>query len=214
MMQEAPVVQRKNNNNAALISQAASNLAECQGDERNSADIFSKLLALMTPGTSTDAELEELFGTLETIMELDDYDSDDNGEDMTSTSPSARIAAPNSSPKRQTPPENETTVADNRQTTWHRQQHSRVNEILDMQLYMTAKGESSEQFSLPNARLGRPDLKSIFVEMRGQAVAAGEKRVAVCVCAPPRISQICRKACIVYSDKNVCFDFHTESMEG
>ena len=67
---------------------------------------------------------------------------------------------------------------------------------------------------MPQVHAGRPDLKQIFLDMKEEARAKGEKRVAVCVCSPPKISAICRKACIVYSDKHVQFDFHTESMEG
>jgi hypothetical protein len=95
---------------------------------------------------------------------------------------------------------------------WDLEDSDKLAGILDMQLYMTNKRQTD--LNLPNVRFGRPDFKKIFLDMKEEAKAKGEKRIAVCVCAPEKISIICHKACIVYSDKHVCFDFHTQSMGG
>jgi hypothetical protein len=66
---------------------------------------------------------------------------------------------------------------------------------------------------MPFVKLGRPDIKNLFHQARHDALRHGHARVAVCVCAPSRIVNLCRKACAKYSDRYVAFDFHYEVFE-
>jgi predicted ferric reductase len=83
-------------------------------------------------------------------------------------------------------------------------------DVLDMQVYLTSKDPNSCFGNLPFVHEGRPDIKSKFLQMREEAIAAGETRVAVCVCAPAAIVAICQKASIKFSNHQVRFDFHSE----
>eukprot|EP00542_Grammatophora_oceanica_P012506 CAMPEP_0194044016 /NCGR_PEP_ID=MMETSP0009_2-20130614/15563_1 /TAXON_ID=210454 /ORGANISM="Grammatophora oceanica, Strain CCMP 410" /LENGTH=969 /DNA_ID=CAMNT_0038688429 /DNA_START=590 /DNA_END=3499 /DNA_ORIENTATION=+ len=85
---------------------------------------------------------------------------------------------------------------------------------LDLQVYLTAKNKTNPGISeLPFVHTGRPDIKALFRKMKEEAIAKGERRVAVCVCAPLRLVVIARKACAKYSDRQVRFDFHEEVFE-
>mmetsp|Transcript_33511 Transcript_33511/g.39031 ORF Transcript_33511/g.39031 Transcript_33511/m.39031 type:complete len:602 (+) Transcript_33511:551-2356(+) len=88
--------------------------------------------------------------------------------------------------------------------------------ILQLDCYLTTKEiqEAGLTSMIPFAHRGRPDFKQIFLDMRKEAIKQGENRVAVCVCAPYRIVQICKMACIKYSNKQVRFDCHTEAFGG
>ena len=82
---------------------------------------------------------------------------------------------------------------------------------LDLQVYLTTKGAILGRTAhLPFVHHNRPDVKEIFLKMREDALARGEKRIAVCVCAPARLVVICQKACAKYSDRKVRFDLHVE----
>jgi hypothetical protein len=82
---------------------------------------------------------------------------------------------------------------------------------LDLQVYLTTKGAVLDRTThLPFVHHHRPDVKEIFLKMREEALARGESRVAVCVCAPARLVVICQKACAKYSDRKVSFDLHVE----
>jgi hypothetical protein len=84
-------------------------------------------------------------------------------------------------------------------------------EVLSLACYLTAKEMKEAGISsMPFVEQGRPDMKKIFLAMREDAIQAGEKRVAVCVCAPKQLVKICKMACIKYSTKQVQFDFHLE----
>lgn len=85
------------------------------------------------------------------------------------------------------------------------------SDVLDLNCYVTAK-EMKEcgLTGMPFLRNGRPDMKKIFLQMRKEAIANGEKRVAVCVCAPTILVKITREACVKYSNRHVRFDFHSE----
>ncbi|KAL7577774.1 hypothetical protein ACA910_010531 [Epithemia clementina (nom. ined.)] len=93
-------------------------------------------------------------------------------------------------------------------------------DVVDIEIYLTGNNvkramdkaqATSAQNDIPGLRLGRPDLASLFIKMREHAINLNEKRVAVCVCGPKRISYLARKACIELSDKKVCFDYHEEA---
>jgi len=87
-------------------------------------------------------------------------------------------------------------------------------DILRLELFLTGKAamQSRQESSLaPFLYTGRPDLDQSFLKMREEAIQHGEKRVAVCVCAPMRVVQLCKTACVKYSDTIVRFDFHSET---
>jgi hypothetical protein len=149
---------------------------------------FAPLLTVVPPGRETNQELEQMYASLDLTMDLDAELLDESDNDADSA---------------------ETSLADN-QEPWDLEDSEKFAGILDMQLYMTNKHQTD--FNLPNVQFGRPDLKKMFLDMKEEAEAKGEKRIAVCVCAPQKISDICHKACIVYSNKHVQFDFHTEIM--
>ena len=83
-------------------------------------------------------------------------------------------------------------------------------QALDLQVYLTSKNAPPGVASFPFVHLGRPNVKEIFAQMREEAIAMRESRVAVCVCAPKRLVNLCQKACAKYSDSRVAFDFHYE----
>ena len=83
-------------------------------------------------------------------------------------------------------------------------------DALDLQVYLTGKSAPTNLAQLPFVHFKRPDVKKLFSDMREDAMAKGETRIAVCVCAPARLVQICRKACAKYSDRKIQFDFHEE----
>lgn len=84
------------------------------------------------------------------------------------------------------------------------------NQVLDMQVCITSKDVEEEYFGLPFVHKGRPDLEQIFMDMRIEAISRGERRVAVCMCAPLRLVHICHKLAIAHSCDRLTFDFHEE----
>ena len=87
-----------------------------------------------------------------------------------------------------------------------------VPEAVDMQIYLT--GDRATGQLSPFVRVGRPDIRGIFIQMREDAEEAGNNKVAVCVSAPLKVSELVFKACILFSDEKVRFDFHSECIEG
>lgn len=86
-----------------------------------------------------------------------------------------------------------------------------TGEMIELDCYLTAKEMKGSGLSgLPFIRQSRPDMKRIFLEIRREAIRLGEKRVAICVCAPLRLVNITREACVKYSNRHVRFDFHSE----
>lgn len=86
-----------------------------------------------------------------------------------------------------------------------------IDEVLALDCYLTAKEiEDCGMNNLPFVNQSRPDMKKIFLAMRREASSRGEKRVAVCVCAPRPLVSITEEACIKYSNRHVRFDFHSE----
>jgi hypothetical protein len=85
-----------------------------------------------------------------------------------------------------------------------------VEDILDAQIYVT--GERGIDQNAKCLRKGRPDIKVLFQEMRHHAIEKGEKRVAVYICAPLKLTNLCQKAAIVFSDNKLRFDVHVESL--
>jgi hypothetical protein len=84
-------------------------------------------------------------------------------------------------------------------------------DVLDMKVYLTSKDDTSGVGDLPFVYQGRPDIEGMFQKMKQKAIATGETRVAVCVCAPLNIVNFCQNACIKFSHDGVRFDFHAET---
>jgi len=84
-------------------------------------------------------------------------------------------------------------------------------DLLELDCYLTAKEMKECGINdLPFVNKCRPDMKKIFLQMRKEAILRGEKRVAICVCAPTRLVNITREACVKYSNRHLRFDFHSE----
>jgi hypothetical protein len=184
-------------------------LAQLIGQEQ-SFDIAAQLLAILPPGRTTDAELEKMYASGNVAIDLD-------GEIKQTHQQHGELPTIRSGPlSRKTPSsviDDETSAADNA-APWLLEAPPVVESLakaLDMQVYLTMNAPELEL--VPFAQTGRPDIKKIFLEMKEEAIESGDNRVAVCVSAPMKLAALCRKACIVYSDDHVRFDFHSECME-
>lgn len=87
-----------------------------------------------------------------------------------------------------------------------------LSDVVDVKIYLTGS-RNNDQLS-PFVHEGRPDIKGLFLEMRKEALDAGNDKVAVCVSAPSKVSELVLKACILFSDEKLRFDFHSETIEG
>jgi hypothetical protein len=90
------------------------------------------------------------------------------------------------------------------------EQKKALAKVLDMRVYLT--GDAPTPGTVPFVRSGRPDIHALFEDMKREAVASGNRKVAVCVCAPPKLMSLCQRACVLYSDDKIRFDFHSEAM--
>lgn len=165
-------------------------------------NIGSSLLSLFPASVESDRNLGRRFPRLEVLEEVseDDLCSEESDED---------VEAPQSLPETIDPAEPGLANTD-----FTRSRSKTINTTgfpLDLQVYLTAKDPPPDM--PPFVHYGRPDIKQIFRKIRTQAVQVGEKQVAVCVCAPVRIVDLCRQACAKYSDCKVSFDFHSEVFE-
>jgi hypothetical protein len=211
LMQEATVVRRFMQNEQQLDVPSTVVTTEFETsptdstDECNNFSLFSQLFALLPPGNATDEEIDELYQSLDAAMERD--------AEKLNLTPGIEPAEGRVAVDTIHDHALETSVAET-SDPWHIDEMSsqKLRELFDLQLYIT-EDHVGENNNLPNARTGRPDLNQIFLDMKEEAKATHEQRVAVCVCAPRRLSAICRKACIVYSDEEVRFDYHSQSME-
>jgi hypothetical protein len=182
--------------------------------EEHSIDIASHLLALVPPGKTTDRELDVLYDSGDLCMDEESI-SVESSEDNTHVAYPRGLAAGEISSSKRSPIsviDDETSFADNA-SPWMVEApaaQESLAKVLSMEIYLT--GDSPLLQNIPFAKVGRPDIKKIFSEMKQDAIASGDKRVAVCVSAPPKLMTMCRKACVVYSDDRVRFDFHGESI--
>jgi len=181
-------------------------------EHEHSIDIASQLLSAVAPSRTTDEELDKLY-------ESDQFSVDSSFLDAISID---NVSAEDEGSKKEPAKrrrssfsfvvEEETSFAEN-STPWLVEAPPVVEslvKVLDMQVYLT--GQAPEN-GVPFARYGRPNIKAIFREMKKIALRAGDDRVAVCACAPKRLAELCRKACLIYSDDDITFDFHAECME-
>jgi hypothetical protein len=86
--------------------------------------------------------------------------------------------------------------------------------VFDLQIYITDTKSGPIASHIPNVQHGRPDIHQLFRRMKEDIVNRGgeHERVAVCVCAPSPIVEVCRTACIIYSNDRIRFDIHLESI--
>ena len=171
--------------------------------------ITGRMLVDMPMSHTPDEELERDFPTDDFI----DDDDDDDDEEKIEKPPQGQTEVGideenqyrNSIIKNRSTEEIET--VDTRST-------KSAEEVLQLDCYLTAREmEDAGITSLPFVHKGRPDMKQIFLDLREEAIKAGERRVAICVCAPKRLVQICKMACTKYSNRKVRFDFHSEVFE-
>lgn len=84
---------------------------------------------------------------------------------------------------------------------------------LDVQIYLTGAADANNTADLPaGVRWGRPNIQELFQEMKQEAMALGETKVAVCVSAPRQLMNLARQASVMHSDDAVRFDLHFETM--
>jgi Ferric reductase NAD binding domain len=131
--------------------------------------------------------------------------------------------------------ETECNTTDEKHTSFFRNGQSDKNsKVFDLQIYITGKESDQHIFDDDNSiqdhvkqniHYGRPDIYKLFRTMRDDIISRGDKdrddinnfglsnnRVAVCVCAPSPVADVCRKASIIYSNEYIRFDVHFESM--
>jgi predicted ferric reductase len=86
-----------------------------------------------------------------------------------------------------------------------------IDDALELRVFLTGQVASRSDLALlPFVHHKRPEVKELFRKIRDEAISMDECRVAVCVCAPERLVLMCQKACAIYSDQKVQFDFHFE----
>jgi hypothetical protein len=185
-------------------------------EEEHSIDIASQLFSVLPPGKTTDKELDELYASGDLYVETEGHTNTKSHGTNTKSHGNATTNLPSIEPnvmKKRRPSfvvDDETSFAENDQS-WLMEPAPVVKslaQVLDMNIYLT--GDAPAMGSVPYARYGRPDIKGIFLEMKQEALDAGESRVAVCVSAPSKLAEMCRNACLNYSDEKIRFDFHSE----
>jgi len=156
-----------------------------QNFTENPGCITSQLLASFAPGETTDKELEEQYAE-------EDYSTCCDAHDI----------------------ENPKTANPNKRSPSSTRSHSTSSsDVLDVQIYLTGNAPPSSIPELPaGVRWGRPNIHELFLEMKQEAMDLGETKVAVCVSAPRKLMHLARQACVLYSDDDVRFDIHLESM--
>ena len=174
---------------------------EMDGTESDCMSLASRILTNVPPSTETDAELEALY----TSTPIEVSDTDHSGIlplHACSTNPEdTRCCAESISNDED---------GDEDPSTEEIDLEGVLGNVVDIEIYMT-KGIYGRAPNVPGLQMGRPDLAVMLTEMREEAIRLNEKRVAVCVCGPKRISYLSRKACIELSDDKVRFDYHEES---
>lgn len=194
------------------------NAAQTKTITRNSTvtegGIASTLLSLSPASVVTDYELEEMYPT-------DDVDADSNfdaeevfeafgdGDDVEKAETKRTMYGDGCTVAKSFLDIAYTRDDDNDNANNTTRPGSQTSSPLDLQVYLTGK-QTPENTAPPFIYHGRPDIKQLFSQMKQEALAQGERRVAVCVCAPKRLVSICQKASVKYSDSKVCFDFHYE----
>ena len=173
--------------------------------EHSAGNIVSQLLVLVPPGETTDEELEQQYAD-GGLPNVDDQPAPPPPSECDDENPAC-----DDCPTLDTDKETSSTDALSKPVSKEDIKYKKsLTEVLDMQVYLT--GNASFSGNVPFARVGRPDIKALFEEMKSNAIASGDKKVAVCVCAPQKLMSLCHRACVLYSDDKVRFDFHAEAM--
>lgn len=183
-----------------------------------SINIASQLLALLPSSRTTDEELDELYGSQHLDMSqcLDGaLLLEDDGLAEEEAAPRSNEAATKRRPSILnigSVVDDETSFAENSKS-WMMEAQPVVKSlanVLDLQVYLT--GNTPTMNGIPFARTGRPDIKALFREEKKAAIQGNHTKVAILVSAPVKVQELCRKACLLYSDDQVRFDFHYECM--
>lgn len=90
---------------------------------------------------------------------------------------------------------------------------SNQDSFLSTTFYLSNKRNMPSSDKKPFVNAGRPDIPSIFREMKKAAVEAREGRIAVCVCGPAKLVEACKIASVKQSCREVIFDIHSEKFD-
>lgn len=192
-------------------------------------NIASQLFSLLPPSKTTDAELDDMYGSqhLDMSQRLDGLDLDTTNtlqENQLATDVPASPDDPKQPEKLKRSSsassilnigsvvDDETSFAEN-SASWMMEAQPVVeslSSVFDLQVYLT--GNTPTMSGIPFARTGRPDIKALFQEEKDAAIRSNQRKVAILVSAPVKVQELCRKACLLYSDEQVRFDFHSECM--
>jgi len=195
-----------------------------QQDADGAVALASQLLAMVPPGQETDEQMARYYPSTAFDVSEDLVGEDDALSDIPVIDKVRRTCHP---------PRSNKTVSfnvGNRRASWRAGEERSIDESflnhafesqdpkaspLDLQVYLTQKEvpRAIQRGMPPFVTIGRPDIQSLFQQARSDALRNHQPRVAVCVCAPLRIVDLCRKACAKYSDRYVTFDFHFEVFE-
>ena len=205
-------------------------------DADGATDFATQLLAIVPQSRLTDDELAESFPNIEfdLLDDIADGTVDGTVDDTDGTSGIPRVETVLQHPQNNIRQSRRARFkVEETHASWrageersydqsfldHAFQNNNSNESpIDLQVYLTNKNVScatkKHMSQIPFVHFDRPDIPSLFHSARREALHNGHQaRIAVCVCAPQRIVDLCRQACAKYSDRYVAFDFHYEVFE-
>mmetsp|Transcript_8816 Transcript_8816/g.13569 ORF Transcript_8816/g.13569 Transcript_8816/m.13569 type:complete len:825 (-) Transcript_8816:102-2576(-) len=184
--------------------------------------IASTLLALVPASNVTDEALKKQYPT--DALNKDEEDEQDgnarNGKIESNTDQSQTKAEVESATNKQKQVEegnfdfdDDTLCQSFLDEAYVDPENTNMYDALDLQVYLTTARNNDVNpalADLPFINRRRPNIDQIFRDMRDEAIEQKERYVAVCVCAPKVLVNMCQNACVKYSDKRVRFDFHFE----
>jgi predicted ferric reductase len=200
IMPKVDVIRRRINSPVLLMNDDIE--YGCDLDKPEEESLASALLSIIPPCTMTDDQFEQ---------EYPDADSDDELEDFEHNQYLSSLDLNKHNIG------DDTTDNDTMNQTFLDEAYNEINQFhgpgqpLDLQVYLTSKEASQIMMSnYPFVHHNRPDIQNLFGKMRAEALAKGERCVAVCICAPERLVILCKKACAKFSDHSLQFDLHYE----
>ncbi len=197
------------NSRHAILEESQHSIADDY--DHNGASLASKILGMVPSGDETDQKLEELYPSYEDLTNYDKTMVEDD-EDLTIDVEALGEDAKDDYPGKKLMPSEKFQMLPEEPNCYTQMEMGRLDKVLDIEIYLTQKeANASRTDHIPSVKVGRPELALLFIQMKEEAIRLGEKRVAVCVCGPKRVSSLCRKACIVLSDNTVRFDYHEEA---
>lgn len=184
--------------------------------------IASTLLSLFPPSPITDDELEEMFQNMYYELEqpLIDHTTTTNNKTTSKDDNTSTPARSNS--QRWTSLDDDD---DDDQSVFSMAESflgdtynvdstgmDNDDHVLELSVYRLSKANNGEpQQLLPFVHYELPKFPELFQTLQQQAIEQGERRVAVCVCAPPMVVLLVQKACVKYSSSSrVTFDIHVQ----